>query len=259
VLDETFIKAFLAHREHGDLFHSGTREAHEVFQASTISALLERVYDGETAVGELTRHGDFGLGTFNALDGEMTVLDGVVYQCRSEGGAVVAPPDTLTPFAVVMHFDPTVTIDVDDRLDFDTLSHALDAAVPSHNIFYAIRADGRFNHVKVRAVPRQERPYPPMSEVVREQPIYDHRDIDGSLVGFRFPDYTVGLNAPGYHLHFISDDRTVGGHVLAFSTDRAQVAIDVTSDFHMELPEAGAFLGADLAKDNAASIEEVEK
>lgn len=259
MLDETFIKAFLAHREQGDLFHTGTREAHEVFQTSTIGALLERVYDGQTTVGDLARHGDFGLGTFNALDGEMTVLDGVVYQCRSDGRAVVAPPDTQTPFAVVMRFDPTVTISVDDPLDFASLSHALDAAVPSRNIFYAVRADGRFGHVKVRAVPRQVKPYPSMSDVVRDQPIFDHWDIDGNLIGFRFPDYTVGLNAPGYHLHFISADRTVGGHVLEFSADRARVAIDITSDFHMELPEAGAFLGADLAKDNAASIEEIEK
>ena len=259
MLDETFARAFAAHRKQGDLFHEGARDAHEVFQASTISALLERVYDGDTTIGELAKHGDFGLGTFNALDGEMTVLDGVFYQCRSDGRAYVAEPTARSPFAVVMRFDPTVELAVDEAMDSNSFAHALDAAVPSRNIFSAIRADGVFDHIKVRAVPRQEKPYPLMSDIVRDQPTFDHRDIAGTLVGFRFPDYTVGINAPGYHLHFISADRTLGGHVLEFSIRRARVAIDITSDFHMELPEAGAFLDADLAKDNAASIAEVEK
>ena len=259
MLDETFIKAFMAHRKHGDLFHDGARSAHEVFQTSTISALLERVYDGQTTVGELAKHGEFGLGTFNALDGEMTVLDGVFYQCRSDGQVHVAEPSAQTPFAVVMRFDPTVEIAVNNPMDFTTFAQALDNAVPSRNIFYAVKAGGVFDNVKVRAVPRQQKPYPTMSDIVRDQPEFDHHNIEGSLVGFRFPDYTVGLNAPGYHLHFISNDRRVGGHVLKFSTRQARVEIDITSDFHMELPEAGAFLDADLAKDNAAAIIEVEK
>lgn len=258
MLDDTFIKAFIAHRRQGDLFHTGAHDAHAVFQTSTISALLERVYDGNTTVGELAGHGDFGLGTFNALDGEMTVVDGVFYQCKSDGRAYVAEPAAQTPFAVVMRFDPTVEISVDDSMDFKAFAHALDAAVPSRNIFYAVKAGGMFNHVKVRAVPRQKTPYPAMLDVVREQAVFDHRDIAGNVVGFRFPDYTVGLNAPGYHLHFISADRSVGGHVLEFSTRQVDVEIDVTSDFHMELPDAGAFLDADLTKDNAASIEKVE-
>ena len=259
MLDETFARAFAAHRKQGDLFHEGARDAHEVFQTSTISALLERVYDGETTIGELARHGDFGLGTFNALDGEMTVLDGVFYQCRSDGRAYVVEPTVQSPFAVVMRFDPTVELEVDEAMDFATFAHALDAAVPSRNVFYAIRADGVFEHINVRAVPRQKKPYPSMSDIVRDQPVFDHHDIAGTLVGFRFPDYTVGINAPGYHLHFISDDRTLGGHVLDFSVRHAKVAVDVTSDFHMELPEEGNFLDADLAKDNADAIAEVEK
>jgi len=260
MLDETFIKAFMAHRRTGDLFHKGDREAHEVFQVATISALLERVYDGRTTVGELAKHGDFGLGTFNALDGEMTVVDGVFYQCRSDGRAYIAEPSAETPFSVVMRFDPTVAIAIDEAMDYAALSHALDNAVPSRNIFYAVRVDGVFDRVKVRAVPRQEKPYRPISEIVHDQPVFEHTDIEGSFVGFRFPDYTVGLNAPGYHLHFVSADRSVGGHVLEFSTRKAEVDIDITSDFHMELPEAGDFMDAELVHDdNAAAIDAIEK
>jgi len=98
-----------------------------------------------------------------------------------------------------------------------------------------------------------------MVEAVADQPVFDHRDIDGTLVGFRFPDYTRGLNVPGYHLHFLSHDRSVGGHVTGFSTRRARIEIDVTSQFHMALPNDVSFLDADLDKDSAEAIRKVEK
>ena len=139
------------------------------------------------------------------------------------------------------------------------LMQALDAAAASTNLFYALRADGRFDWIKLRAVPRQEKPYPPLVDVTADQPEFEHRGIAGSLVGFRFPDYTQGLNVPGYHLHFLSDDRTAGGHVLAFSTRQARVEIDVTSQFHMALLHDGAFLDADLDKDGADDIRKAEK
>ena len=135
----------------------------------------------------------------------------------------------------------------------------MDGAVPSRNVFYALKAEGRFEHVRLRSVRRQAKPYPPMVEAVADQPVFDHRDIDGTLVGFRFPDYTRGLNVPGYHLHFLSRDRSVGGHVIGFSTRRARVGIDVTSQFHMALPNDVGFLAADLDNDSAEAIRKVEK
>jgi acetolactate decarboxylase len=258
-LDDTLIKAFHAHRAAGDLFHDGAPAAHEIFQTSTINAVLESVYDGDTTFAELARHGDFGLGTFNALDGEMTALDGAFFQARADGRLYPVAPDMRTPFAVVIPFEPTIRVAVDEPTDFPALLAALDKAVPSKNLFYAVRVDGYFRHVRVRAVPRQEKPYPPLVDVTAHQPEFEHRDLDGSLVGFRFPDYTAGINVPGYHVHFVSADRSVGGHVLAFTMTRGRMAIDVTSQFHMDLPEETAFLEADLAKDSAADIEKAEK
>jgi len=258
-LDDTLIKAFHAHRAAGDLFHTGATDAHEIFQTSTINAVLESVYDGETTFAELARHGDFGLGTFNALDGEMTALDGAFFQARSDGKLYPVSPDMRTPFAVVIPFDPTLRVEVEESTDFPTLLQALDLAVPSKNLFYAVRADGRFGHVKVRTVPRQEKPYPPLVAVTEHQPEFDHRDIEGSLVGFRFPDYTAGINVPGYHMHFVSADRTAGGHVLDFTMEAGRMAIDVTSQFHMALPQESDFLRADLSKDSADDISKAEK
>lgn len=49
-----------------------------LYQVSTINALLEGIYDGDTSYGELKQHGDFGIGTFSGLDGGMIELDGTV-------------------------------------------------------------------------------------------------------------------------------------------------------------------------------------
>jgi len=257
-LDNTFIRAFHAHGAAGDLFHNDMAKAHEVFQASTVSALLEGVLDGPTTFAELARHGDFGLGTVNALDGEMTALDGEFFQATSDGRVNIVPPDMQTPFAVMIFFEPTVVVDIDTPMDFPGLTNAVDSAIPGGNIFYAIKAAGRFEQISVRSVPRQTKPYPSLLKAVDEQPVFDHQEIDGTLVGFRFPDYTQGLNVPGYHLHFLSDDRTVGGHVMRFSTRNARVEIDVTSRFQMSLPHDMDFLAADLAKDTAAAIRKAE-
>ncbi len=258
-LDETFIKAFQAHRGAGDLFHNDAAKAHEVFQASTIGALLEGVYDGGISFAELARHGDFGLGTFDALDGEMTALDGAFFQATSDGRVRPVNPAMKTPFAVMIFFEPTVAVDVETEMDLPGFMEAVDGAMPSGNVFYAIKAEGRFDRIIVRSVPRQTRPYPPLVDAVAEQPIFDHRDLDGTLVGFRFPDYTRGLNVPGYHLHFLSKDRSVGGHVMRFSTRRARVEIDITSRFEMALPNDADFLAADLDKDTAEAIRKAEK
>jgi acetolactate decarboxylase len=111
----------------------------------------------------------------------------------------------------------------------------------------------------VRTVPRQEKPYPPLVEVAKRQPVYVHEGLRGTLVGFRFPDYAQGVNVPGYHVHFLNGERTAGGHVLDFRMRDATVEIDVTSDLHMEVPDCGDFLDADLGKDQKEAIERAEK
>jgi acetolactate decarboxylase len=258
-IDDIFIKTFQAHREVGDLFHHDSRKAHELFQTSTIGALIEGVYDGLVTYEELARHGDFGLGTFNALDGEMIAFDGQFYQMKGDGKASRVVPSAKTPFAVVMFFDPTVKVLWEELTDWSHFQQAVDKAVPSTNIFYAVKVQAVFDYIKVRTVPRQTKPYPPLVEVAKQQPVYIHEGVRGTLVGFRFPDYAQGLNVPGYHVHFLNLDRTAGGHVLDFRMTDATVEIDVTSELHMEVPECGDFLDANLDKDHSETIERVER
>jgi len=232
---------------------------HEIFQSSTASALLEGVYDGSMTYAELRRHGDFGLGTFNALDGEMIAFDGGFYQVKSDGIVYPVADDEQTPFATVLFFQPTLRRTLSGPLDYEHLQALVDGLMEGPNLFYAIRVDGHFATVKARSVPRQEKPYPPLAEVARTQPVFRLADVRGTLVGFRFPDFARGLNVPGFHLHFLTEDRTAGGHVLDVVLVRGELAIDSSARFHLELPTDPAFLHADLGHDTGDALDRAER
>lgn len=252
-----FLRALDAWRTHRR--QSAAVGLHEIFQNSTINALLEGVYDGAMTYGELRRHGDFGLGTFNGLDGEMIAFDGKFYQVKSDGVAYPVSDEQCTPFATVSFFRPAVHRRISEPLDFERLQSLMDSLMDGPNLFHAIRLDGEFSTMKTRSVPRQEKPYPHLEEVAKNQPIFDFKDVRGTLAGFRFPDYTRGLNVPGFHLHFLTEDRKAGGHVLDLELERGELAIDSTSQFHMELPTDPAFLHADLSGDHAAELDKAER
>jgi len=230
-----------------------------LFQVSTIDALLAGVYDGDYPARKLAKKGTLGLGTFNALDGEMIVLDGVVYQVRADGAVVPVSPDDLTPFATVVLFRADDTVVVPRATDFAGFQTLIDSTLPSPNLYYAIRARGTFQSMKTRSVPRQEPPYRRLATVVEEQSVFEATGVRGTLLGFRCPAFTAGVNVPGYHLHFISDDKTFGGHVLAFSSDELSVQIDYIHEIEMLLPRDNAFLDADLSEHKADELEKVEK
>jgi acetolactate decarboxylase len=212
------------------------RSHHTLFQTSTIDALLEGEYDGDVSFAELEDRGDFGLGTLEALDGEMIALDGAFYQVRSDGRAYAVDRRARTPFAVVTFFEPNRSRTLATPLDLGTFCAGLDRLVGGEASCYAVRVDGYFQYVKTRSIPRQRKPYPPLAEVVESQPTFELRDVGGSLIGFRFPHYAQGLNVAGYHFHFITADRSNGGHVLEFRLARGELAIDSEADLRLELP-----------------------
>ena len=232
----------------------------EVFyQTSTINALLDEVYDGNVTFKELKRHGDLGLGTFSNLDGEMIGLDGEFYQIKADG--IAYPVDDLmkTPFAVVTFFESDKTKVLNKSINYDQLKLSLDNMLPTENIFYAFKIEGTFKYVKTRSVPGQNKPYPPLVEIVKDQPIFEFHDIKGTLVGSWFPCYMNGINVPGYHFHFITEDKKAGGHLLECQTEDVRIGIDCTSNLYLALPEDEEFYKAELSKENLAELEKVEK
>lgn len=230
-----------------------------IYQTSTIKVLLEGHYDGDVTFEKLATKGDFGLGTFNELDGEMIALDGQFYQVKADGKAYKVAPSAKTPFSVMTFFQSDTSFTVNATLHLDSLLQVLDETLPTLNSFYAIRIEGDFSQLKTRSVPAQKKPYRPLAEVVEDQSIFSFSETTGTMVGFRFPSYTEEINVPGYHLHFITSDRTDGGHVLDLEHISAIVSIDFISNLHLELPSSEEFRKMDLSQDREEELEKVEK
>ena len=219
-----------------------------IFQASLFEALIEGVYEGDLTYGELKKHGDFGLGTFNSLDGEMVALDGVFYRIDSDGNVSVVEDSMKSPFAIVTFFDSNEKLTPTEALSCEGLKEYIDAALPARNIFYAIKVSGEFEMLRTRSVHAQEKPYPPISEAIKDQSEFDFKNIKGTIVGYWMPMYIGGVSQSGFHFHFISDDKKSGGHVLQCKTKNIVIDIDHIRDFEIDLPENQEFDGADLKK-----------
>lgn len=208
--------------------------AETMTQVATINSLMAGNYDGTVPFAEVKKHGDFGLGTFHSLDGEMIMLDGKIYQARIDGKIHEIPDSDKTPFAAVTFFDTDEKLDL-GAITLDDLKKRLNETVAS-NLFYAIRVEGEFEMVKVRSVISQK-PYPRLDEAVKNQAVFEKSNIRGTLVGLYYPEFVNGLNVPGYHFHFLSDDKNFGGHVLNAAIKKATVRLDKTPAFHMILPD----------------------
>lgn len=229
-----------------------------MFQTSTINALMQGVFDGNTTFKELRSYGDFGLGTVQALDGEMIELDGQFYQVKSDGVAYRLNDSMKTPFAEVTFFKPDETIELKGIDNITRLENYVDESLVTKNLFYAIRIDGTFDYVKTRSVPVQSKPYVPLSEAIKAQKIFEFNNITGTIVGFRCPAYVNGVNVPGYHMHFITANRSAGGHLLDFRLENASVKVDELSEFEMVLPNTEEFYKADLSDNQQAAVKTVE-
>jgi acetolactate decarboxylase len=230
-----------------------------LFQTSTLQALMAGVYDGDLTCQELKRHGDFGLGTFDALDGEMIALDGVFYQVKADGRVYPVAGAMKTPFAEVTFFKAGRTHMIEKPLNYRQLLDYVTALLPSPNLPYAIRIDGFFPYVKTRSIPRQQKPYPPLAAAAQQQAVFELADVKGVIVGFRYPPYLAGINLPGYHCHFITADRRAGGHLLDCRVEGATVAVDALPNFYLRLPENQEFFKSDLISGGLHELEKVEK
>ncbi|HOF18743.1 MAG TPA: acetolactate decarboxylase [Phycisphaerae bacterium] len=231
-----------------------------LYQYSTIPALMEGVYDGELTLGELRRRGDLGLGTFNALDGEMIVLDGAVYQATADGKVRRAPDGGKTPFAAVVPFRPAAGgWRYDPERDGASLEKYLDTLAPSANLAYAVRIDGTFRNVMVRSVPAQRRPYPRLAQAAAGQKVFELTGVRGTIVGFRLPEYLAGVNVPGWHLHFLSADRAAGGHLLRCRAEQADVRVMEIRRVELQLPDTPEFRAIQLTGPKHQELRKIEK
>jgi acetolactate decarboxylase len=231
---------------------------HTLFQVSISGALVAGIYDKEVSVSSILEHGDFGLGTFAGLDGEMVVLDGIAYQVQGNGRVSHAGPDAGAPFAVVTRFSPQTKVELAPVANFEELKERCDVFRNSGNIFYALRLDGHFTRLRTRAV----NPPPPgtrLADAARVQSEFNFNAMDGTLVGLWSPGFSSAFSVAGYHFHFLSNDRQHGGHVLDIEAGPLRLEVEALTDFHLALPESEAFLKADLSKNTAQELAYAEQ
>ena len=231
-----------------------------IFQVSTLNALMLGDYNGLITVDELLQQGDTGLGTFDMLEGEMIVAEGVVYQAKADGSVVKPDGNDTIPFAAVTHFESDIELKLNDIGDIEALKTALTETVSENNvnIFYMATVTGVFDSVHVRSVPAQQKPYKPLSEVAESQTEFEYNDISGTLVALYCPDYVSGINLFGWHIHFISADGTKGGHVLDAAFQTAEADIDITDAYKLVLPDTSEFASLELANDMQSATDKVE-
>lgn len=234
------------------------RPLHTLFSVSTSAAIVEGLYQGALRISHLLEHGDFGIGTFIDLDGEMVVLEGVAYQIAEKGVVRIAPPDMLIPYAVVTRFAEEISRKDASFRSFREAAALCDAMRGSENLFYAFRIDGHFDTVNVRVM-RQVGHGTGLANAAQKQEESTFQSVTGTIVGLWTPGYASSFSVPGYHFHFISDDRTRGGHVLDCAAGRVSIRACSMADLHVALPETAEFLRADLSRDPNADLTAAER
>jgi acetolactate decarboxylase len=234
------------------------RPDNAVYLSVPINALVEGLYEEKITIGDIKTHGDFGLGTFNHLDGEMVLLDGEAYQIKTDGKATIISDTEQTPFACVTFFRPDTWDDIPEGTSSADIFELLNRLIPSPNMLYALRVEGVFELVKTRAVPRTDN-YVPLVEAAKNQIVFEFSHVEGSLIGFFTPDFMASLNAPGYHLHMLTADRRHGGHLMDCRVERAHVGIQHIPKLEVDLPFTLDYLTAQFSRDTKKDLGKAER
>jgi len=267
-ISETLMRALAARSERtgeppAHIVMSALADALEIehatlFQVSTSTALVKGVYNGVVTVGQLKQHGDFGLGTFDRLDGEMLALEGHFYQMRGSGEVAEPGDDARVPFAVVTAFRMERESTIDRVEGFEALAAHLDRMRRTANLFCAVRIDGRFACVRVRAVCKAA-PGVSLVDATTHQAEFAFTNVVGTIAGFWTPSYARSINIACWHLHFVTADRTGGGHLLDCQGGGLRAQVQDLADVRSAMPETAAFLQGDLSQDPSRDLDVAER
>ena len=238
------------------------KQSETIHQVSLLQGLMLGDYYGSISVKELKQMGDIGIGTFDKLNGELIMTDGVVYRAKGDGTVEVVNDSEVIPFANVTVFDKDESIDLNNVKNLDSLLTILNKKVNDYNSnqYCMVKISGTFNKMNVRSELAQKEPYKPLVDVLKtDQTFFDYEKINGTVVALYMPPYMNTINTTGWHLHFVSEDKTKGGHLLNLEIDKATLSLDYTSDFQMHLPDGEFFKSLDLTVDQDDDIKEVEQ
>ncbi|MFC3928137.1 acetolactate decarboxylase [Streptococcus caprae] len=210
----------------------------KLFQYNTLGALMAGLFGGSMTIGELLTHGDMGIGTLDSIDGELIVLDGKAYQAKGSGDqpeVVEVSDDVTVPYAAVIFHQAEVIF----RQRFEMTDHELEKRIESYydgeNLFRSIKIHGEFARMRVRMIPKTTSDKT-FAEVATHQPEYTIDNVTGTIVGIWTPEIFHGVSVAGYHLHFISDDHTFGGHVMDYVIKHGQVEVGAVDQLDQRFP-----------------------
>ena len=229
-----------------------------LYICAPLNALVEGIYEENIHFEEVLKHGNFGIGTFDDLDGEMLLLDGAIYQITADGRVNRIVQPAATPYAIVTYFHPTLFAELDGETPYGRFLEWLNGLLPSPNIFCAIRIEGDFARVRARSVPKQAN-YRPLADVVTEQSNFHFEDIRGTLAGFYTPNFMSSLSVPGHHLHFLSSDFSSGGHLIACTPRKIRASIQPIHRLELNMPLTRDYLKLDFHRDIGKDIDKIEK
>lgn len=227
-------------------------------QVSLFSVLLCGRYGGVISIAELKKLGDMSIATMDRLDGEMQMIDGVAYQACADGHVYLPGDDATIPFGTVADFHAERSVRLADIPSYELFEEYMAECCPQENVPLAIRFTGDFRHMKVRTVARQEKDGLGLADAAKNEAVFDLSDCSGDLVGFRLPGYVNGVNAPGWHLHFVDAARQRGGHVVNFSLRNGELSFCHADDFQIRLPAPEVLSGLDLSRDWSKELKRAE-
>ncbi|MDW5288120.1 acetolactate decarboxylase [Formosa sp. PL04] len=225
-------------------------ETNVFYHYSIWEAFVNKIYDGTLTASELKQKGDIGLGSYNALNGELVMLDGILYEALGDGTVIVAEDNAKIAYANSVFYNEDKSFKLENTVNYDSLRKQLNEKINSKNYFYAFKIHGTFETLKLGGVPKQEKPYTQGLDVlIPNRPVFDKENITGTMVGFFCPEFIGKINVAGYHLHFVSDDKKSAGHVMEFSNaSNLTGGFDEISKYQFDLPETPEYDAVNLEK-----------
>jgi acetolactate decarboxylase len=203
-----------------------------LYQVGTFAAVLNGAVNGDVNYQLLKQKGNFGLGTFNGVTGEMVAYQGQFYQIGEKGITTSVADETETPFAQVIQFNPTTNFSLASIDNFKQLVDNLLPIFKNQNRVYAVHIHGQINYLKLRG----RTPRKPGEPAPQEIP-YEAQNVRGDMIGFYFPDHLLSLTAPGLHLHFLSEDKQHSGHVMDVQFNAATVELQSVANLNLHIPD----------------------
>lgn len=231
-----------------------------LFQYGLASAFIGGVYKGSLPIKDLKFMGDFGLGAPDLLDGELTILNGIVYQTKASGETTKLKNELMTPFAFTTFFKADTAFYLSGKSDEAAVLQKISSFLKNKNSVYALKITGEFQDMKTRAFPAvADTTSAPLVTLMDKQRIFDYKNCSGFLVGYHFPEYLNGINIAGHHFHYLSHDMAKGGHVLDFTSTSLKIEIAEIKSLNLKIPSDKLFQDFKFPVNKNESLEKIEK